>query len=607
MAETPASHKRPPPGVGESLGYARRTLALIAGCAPGLTLLTAGLVLVAALLPAAALYVSKLIVDGVVAALETGSAADREATVMWVAVEAGLLGGLLAVRRLIVFYKARLHAELGYAVTSRILGKAESFSLLQMEDPDVQQQLVMARQYATSRPYSLVNRLFDIAQHSITLLSMAALLAAFSPWLVLLIIGGGLPLFLGNLRFSGATFRFYTGRTPQVRERNYLESLIAGEAAARERIHYRLGRAILGRFHALFGSLYADDRALQMRQAWFGAALAVMSSAVFLGGKVWIVWVTMLGSITLGQMTMYVGLLKQGQNNVTSLLGAFNGIVEDLLYVSNLYALLAIEGESRDSGATVGPEPGLGLSFENVSFTYPGRNRAALSGASFTIQPGQRVGIVGANGSGKSTLVKLACGLYTPDEGRITLDGLDVVGWSRDALSARIGLMFQPHQNFKLSVRDNIAAGVALEPVSDAQLLRAAGDGMAKALIDDLPRGLDQNLGKRFLDGIELSGGQWQRLAMARAFANETADILILDEPTSAMDPAAEADFMARPKDGRTVILISHRLSNLTTADQILVLEKGHVIQNGSHAELIAEGGRYADLFDAQADPYRKT
>ena len=606
MADTPASHERPPPGFGESLGYARRTLGLIARTAPALTGLTALLVLVAALLPAAALYVSQLIVDGVVAALETGSAADREAAVLWVAVEAGLLGGLLAVRRLIVFYKARLHAELGYAVTSRILQKAESFSLLQMEDPDVQQQLVMARQYATSRPYSLVNRLFDIGQHSVTLLSMAVLLAAFSPWLILLIVGGGLPLFLGNLRFSGTAFRFYTGRTPQIRERNYLESLIAGEASARERIHFGLGRPILDRFHALFGSLYADDRRLQMRQAWLGAALAVISSAVFLGGKVWIVWVTMLGTITLGQMTMYVGLLKQGQNNVTTLLSAFNGIVEDLLYVSNLYALLALVGDARSSGATAGSEPGRGLCFEHVSFTYPGRDAPALRDASFSIKPGQRVGIVGANGSGKTTLVKLACGLYRPDAGRVTLDGLDVSDWQRDALSARIGLMFQPHQNFKLSVRDNIAAGVAFKSLDDAQLLRAADQGMARAMIEDLPNGLDQNLGKRFLDGIELSGGQWQRLAMARAFANETADILILDEPTSAMDPAAEAAFMAQPRDGNTVILISHRLSNLTSADQILVLDAGQVIQTGSHADLVEQGGLYAELFETQADPYRQ-
>lgn len=605
MTGAPASHERPPPGFAASLAYARRTLALVWTTAPGLTLMTAGLVVIAALLPAAALYVSKLVVDGVVAAIDLQTEASRSSAIFWVAVEAGLLALLLAARRLLVFVKARLHAELGFAVSLSILRKAEAFSLRQMEDADIQQQLAMARQFATSRPYGLVNRILDATQHGLTLISMAVLLAGFSPWLILLIILGGLPLFVGNLKFSGTAYRFYTGRTPQMRERNYLESLVAGEASARERIHYRLGPEIMRRFQALFGELYRDDRQLQSRQAWAGAGLAIISSGVFLGGKVWIVWETIAGVISLGQMTMLVGLLKQGQNNVTTLLNAFNGIVEDVLYVSNLYALLELPEERRHGGARAGDQPGLGLQFEDVSFTYPGRDKPALSGVSFAISPGQRVGIVGANGSGKSTLVKLSVGLYQPDSGIIRLDGRDVREWDRDVLSRRIGLMFQPHANYKFNLRDNIAAGDELRELDDVEAMAAAEAGLATGLINDLPHGLEQKLGKRFLDGIELSGGQWQRLAMARAFINKRADILILDEPTAAMDPEAEAEFIRRDHGGKTVILISHRLSNLVAADQILVLEKGRLAEMGAHAELVEAGAVYARLFELQARPYR--
>jgi ATP-binding cassette subfamily B protein len=593
------------PGFMAGVGYARRTLGMVWAASRGLVALIAFMILIAALLPAAALFVSKLVVDGVIAAIDTQAAADRQMALTWVAVEAALVTTLLTVRRLLVFYKSRLHAEMGFAVGQHILERVEGFSLRQIEDPEIQQQVVMARQFAASRPYSLVNRVFDMAQQGLTLLSLSALLIGFSPVLLILVIAGGLPLFVGNLKFSGTAYRFYTSRTPQTRERSYLESLITNEAAARERIHFGFGGAILARYRALFRQLYAEDRTLQFRRAWMGAGLGIVSSAVFLCGKIWIVWVTITGAITLGQMTMFVGLLKQGQNNLTNLLAAFNGIVEDLLYVSNLYALLDLPSEKRSGGAEIGTSPGDGLRFEGVTFTYPGREVPALTDVSLHLPPGASLGLVGANGSGKTTLVKIAAGLYLPDSGRVTLDGLDLTEWSREALTARISAMFQPNMNYKLSARDNIAVGLGLVDVDDIDLARAADAGMARELLDDLPRGLDTRLSKRFLDGTELSGGQWQRLAMARAYLNERADILILDEPTAAMDPAAEAEFMEQPRDGRSVILISHRLANIRRADQILMLEGGRLIESGDHAALIAAAGHYARLFETQAVPYR--
>jgi ABC-type multidrug transport system fused ATPase/permease subunit len=596
----------PVPGLATGASYAWRTFLLTWKTSPGLTLLIGALTLVVALLPAVSLYLSKLVIDGVVTAMDTASPADRDMALIWVAAEAASLAVLLALRRLLVFYKTRLHAELGFAVTSLILAKSAALSLSQVEDAGNQQQLLLARQYAASRPYNLVNRLFDGAQQGVTLASVAALLWGFSPWLFALVVAGGLPLFIGNLRFAGTAYRFYTGRSPQMRERSNLESLITTEAAARERLHFGLGDELLRRYGEMFESLHAADSALHARQAWIASALGVLSSAVFLGGKVWIVWVTIGGAISLGQMTMLVGLLKQGQTNVSSLMAAFNGVVEDLLYVANLFAVLELPEEDRTSGAVSGPLPGDGLRFEAVSYGYPGRKRLALDGVSFHLPPGSRLGIVGANGSGKTTLVKLATGLYTPVSGRVLLDGLDLREWQRPALARRLGVMFQPFMNYKLTARDNITAGRALADTTPEQLARAAELGLATDLIAELPAGLDTRLSRHFVDGHDLSGGQWQRLAMARAYINETADILILDEPTAAMDPAAEAEFMQRALDSKSVILISHRLSNLRTADQIIVLDKGKLIEAGSHDALVASGGHYAELFASQADPYRE-
>ncbi|WP_291842235.1 ABC transporter ATP-binding protein [Maricaulis sp.] len=602
----PDNANEPVPPLRDRISAAGRTLAIIARTRPGLTIGIAALTVLAALLPPAALYVSKLLIDGVVAAIGSGLESDRNAALRWVVIEAGLLALLLVVRRGLVFQKARLHAELGFAVARLILDKANRFALAHIEHPRVQEMLIHAKQFAAARPYGLIVRGFDVLQAAVTLVSITALLAATAPWLIILMLVGGLPAFIGNLRFSGDAYRFYTARSPQMRERNYLESLVTNEAAARERLHYGLGDPLLGRFSDLFHDMHDGDRRLQGRQAVIGSLLGIAGSAIFLGGKLWIVIVTIGGRFSLGDMTMLIGLLKQGQNAVNALLGAFTGSFEDILYVTRLFALLDLD-EGRSAGtATAGPVPGDGLRFDSVSFSYPGTARPALDCISFQLTPGMRLGLVGVNGSGKTTLVKLAAGLYRPDSGRVMLDGLDLAAWEPGALSRRIGVMFQPHVNYKLSVRDNVESGVGMATLSPDAMERALAAGLARELVDELDNGTETRLSKRFAEGVELSGGQWQRLAMARAHANEAADILILDEPTAALDAEAEAAFMARPRvPGRSLILISHRLSNLRTADQIIMLEGGRIIEAGTHEALIGQGGGYAELFALQADPYR--
>jgi len=593
------------PGFGQSLGFAGRTLALVWQTAPRLTLIIAVTTALVALVPALAAYVAKLIVDTVLAAVDTQSAADRQQALIWVTVEAGILGSGMALRRILVHLKRLLHAELGFAVSTKIFDKTSRFDLETIERPDVQQQILLARQHASARPYNLANRVIETGQHSLTLLSLAVVLWTFSPLAVAIIIVGGVPLFISELRFSGSAFRFYTGRTPEMRQRNYLEGLMTSDSAAVERLHADSSPAIRERYSSLFRWLFGEDRKLQTRRTAFGVSLLMVSSVFFLGGKAWVVWATVMGALTLGQMTMYAAVLKQGQNTVTTLLATLGGGYEDLLYVSNLYALLGREAGVERGVVKTGLEPGKGYELSHVGFEYPNGNTPALSDVSLIIPAGQKLGIVGANGSGKSTLVKLLTGLYLPQSGQVRLDGLPIDEWGTSTLFARTAAVFQPSQRYSLTAGENIAMGEGLRVEDRARWAAAAEAGLAGPVLADLPDGLDTKLSRQFLDGRELSGGQWQRLALARAMLRKGADTLILDEPTAALDPAAEADFVQtlREKDG-TLIVISHRLSTLRWCDQIVVLEKGRIVQSGSPAQLASTPGAYRDLFREQAEFY---
>ncbi|MEE2525472.1 ABC transporter ATP-binding protein [Hyphobacterium sp. HN65] len=603
-SDTPFAHVEAP-GFREALGYAGRTLGLVWQTAPRLTLTIAAVTIVVALVPALAAYLAKLIVDTVLAAIASQDAADRHAAMIWVAAEAAVLGGGMAARRILVFLKRLLHAELGFAVSAKIFDKTSRFDLETIERADVQQQILLARQHASARPYNLANRLIETGQHSLTLVSLAAVLWTFSPLAVLIILIGGLPLFLAELRFSGSAFRFYTGRTPEMRQRNYLESLMTSENPAQERLHSAATTQVRERYNSLFRFLFGEDRKLHGKRTAFGVVLLLVSSGFFLGGKAWVVWATVMGALTLGQMTMYAAVLKQGQNTVTTLLATLGGGYEDLLYISNLYALLGREEGQARGGATAGPQPGSGFRLRDVGFVYPGSKRAALSGLSFDIPVGQKLGIVGANGSGKSTLVKLLTGLYLPQTGTIALDGLAVRDWAPEALFARTAAVFQPSQRYSLTAGENIAMGEGLREMDRERWQNAAEAGLAAPVLDDLPEGMDTKLSKQFVDGRELSGGQWQRLALARAMLRSGADILILDEPTAALDPAAEAEFVARIAErDATLIVISHRLSTLRLCDRILVLEKGCIVQDGTPGELARAEGVYRDLFREQSDFY---
>jgi ATP-binding cassette subfamily B protein len=451
-------------------------------------------------------------------------------------------------------------------------------------------------------------RTFYLVQSGISLVSFGSLLAHFSPWAVAVLVLAGLPAFIAEAKFSGDAFRLFRWRSPETRMQIYLETVLAREDHAKEVKLFGLGARLLERYREIFRRLYAEDKALTVRRDLWGFALGLIGSAALYGAYAWIAISTVRQLITLGQMTMYVALFRQGQATVSAMLTAVGGMYEDNLYLSTLYEYLETEVLQPGGSALYGPQPEDGVRFEDVSFTYPGAEEAALEHITLHLVPGTSLALVGENGSGKTTLIKLLTRLYAPTSGRILLDGRDLAEWEEGALRERIGVIFQDFARYQMLVGENVGAGDERFFEDEGRWREAAAKGRASDFIDTLPEGYKTQLGKWFKDGRELSGGQWQKIALSRAFMRSRADILVLDEPTAAMDAQAEAEVFEHFRQlarERITILISHRFSTVRMADQIVVLNSGHIVERGSHEELMLLNGRYAHLFTLQARGYR--
>ena len=586
--------------------YSRRALELVWSTNRALTVALALLTLLAGILPASVAYVGALIVDAVVAAMRSLGGARH--VVQLVALEGVLVAAIAAAQRGLSLCQSLLRAQLGQRVNVMILEKALTLELQHFEDSEFYDKLTRARREASTRPLSLVTRTFGLVQNAISLASYAALLAHFSPWAVAVLLCAGMPAFVAEAKFSGDAFRLFRWRSPETRMQIYLETVIAREDHAKEVMLFGLGPRLLERYRDIFRRMYTEDRALTVRRDAWGFALGLIGTAALYGAYAWIAITAVARLITLGQMTMYVALFRQGQSAVSAMLAAVGGMYEDNLYLSTLYEYLE-EHVPRPSGTVLrGPHPQDGVRFEDVSFSYPGAEEPALEHVTLHLTPGTSLALVGENGSGKTTLIKLLTRLYTPTSGRILLDGQDLADWEEGALRQRIGVIFQDFARYQMLVGENVGAGDE-RYFEDQQRWRAAAEkGRASEFIDTLPAGYQTQLGKWFRDGRELSGGQWQKIALSRAFMRTRADILVLDEPTAAMDAQAEAEvfehFRQLARD-RITILISHRFSTVRMADQILVLSRGRIVERGTHEELMQLNGRYAQLFSLQARGYR--
>lgn len=566
--------------------------------------------LVAGVLPAVAAWLGQLIVDAVVTAMERHAETGQVAwwsVLRYVLAEAAVVATIALAQRALSAQQSLLRALLGQKVNVMILEKAGTLSLAQFEDSEFYDKLTRARREASVRPLGLVNKTFGLAQNAISLASFGVLLVQFSPWAPLLLVAGALPVFLSEAKFSGDAFRLFRWRSPQTRMQMYLETVLAREDSIKEVKLFGLEPLLLDRYRRIFDTLYAEDRRLTLRREGWGFALGLLGTLAFYLAYAWVVAETVTGRLTLGEMTMYLMVFRQGQGALSASLTAIGGMYEDNLYLSNLYEYLEQPTPPDAGSLTAGAHPGDGIRFENVGFTYPGAERPALTGISLHLRPGQSLALVGANGSGKTTLIKLLTRLYAPSEGRILLDGSDLAEWDIRALRRRIGVIFQDFVRYQLKVGENLGAGDVAAFEDEARWQEAARRGLADDFIAEMPEGYHTQLGRWFKGGQELSGGQWQKIALSRAYMRESADILVLDEPTAAMDAAAEAavfaDFREHSHDKMT-ILISHRFSTVRAADQILVIDGGEILEQGDHASLMAANGRYARLFRLQAKGY---
>jgi len=589
--------------------YTGRAFRLVLETSRGIALWLALLSTVAGLLPAALAYVGKLIVDTVVAASNApGAGAATGAVFAFLGLELGLVVLLAAAQRGLSVCESLLRALLGQRVNEIILEKALTLSLADFEDSELYDRMTRARREASARPLSLVKRTLGLVQNALSLVMYAGLLWQLSPWSVVVLTVAAVPVFVGETRFSADAFRLFRWRTPESRKQTYLETLLAREDHAKEVKLFDLGPLFLARYRAIFLALFGEDRALTVRRGAWGFVLGLLSTLAFYGAYAWIVTRAVQGAITLGDMTMYLLVFKQGQSALAAILSAVGGMYEDNLYLSNLYDLLEHESTPDRGTAQSGPDPKDGIRFERVTFSYPGADRPALNEVSLHIPPGSKLALVGENGAGKTTLIKLLTGLYSPTGGRVLLDGLDLREWDPRALRTRIGVIFQDFIRYQLLVGENVGAGDVRAFQDEARWREAAEKGMAHAFIEKLPGAYATQLGSWFPGGRELSIGQWQKVALSRAFMRRDADILVLDEPTAAMDAEAEAEVFERFRslaDSRMGIVISHRFSTVRMADEIVVLDQGHIVERGGHETLMQQDGIYAKLFTLQARGYR--
>lgn len=593
-------------------------LRMVWRASPGLLLITLTLRVIRAVLPVAALWFGKLIIDEVVRlsalsdgpATLSGWATSGEITLLAIYVGAefalAVLSDLLS--RIGGLVDSLLSERLTMSSSIRLMEHAATLDLEDFEDAEFQDKLERARRQSSGR-MPLLSQLMGQIQDVLTVVTFAGGLVVFNPWLIVLLLVALIPAFLGEAHFNAQSYTLDFRRTPERRELDYVRQTAASAETAKEVKIFGLNAFLIDRFRVLSQSFYASNRQIAQQRALWGAVFTSVGTVGYYLAYAWIIGSTLTGTLTIGDLTFLAGSFRRLRTLLEGLLVSFSSTAAQALYLDDLFGFFEVTAEIR-SPATPLPMPvpiRRGFVFEDVGFRYPGAERWAVRHLSFTLQAGETLALVGENGAGKTTLVKLLTRLYDPDEGRITLDGRDLRDYDLDALRGAMGVIFQDFVRYNLTAGDNIAVGRIAARDDHARIERAASSSLADAVINGLPQKYDQMIGKRFRNGVELSGGEWQKVAIARAYMRD-AQVLVLDEPTAALDARSEFEVFQRFKElsaGKTAVLISHRFSSVRMADRILVLSGGKVEASGTHAELLAQKGRYAELFELQASGYR--
>src|SRR5450432_1593087 len=568
---------------------------------------TFGLVarLFAALLPLALLWIPKLIIEEIVHPKFAHTMSPR----LWwlVGIEFGLavLGGILA--RAIDYSDSLLADKYTRHVSIQVMKHAAELDLIAYEDPVFYDRLERARVQATDR-LGMIQQIGRLIQLVITTITLSVTIMVYSPWLMLLLIAGVLPAFLGESHFAFLGYAKNFRQTPVRRQLDYLRQVGGSKEAAKELKLFGLSKFLTQRFTKLSDGIYEENVALSRRKLIAGAFLSVIAFMGYYSAYVFVIWRTVTGAYSLGLWYLLSGAIQQASSNIQQIFSTVSGIADQALFLTDLLAFFDMQPTIQSKpDALPAPRPIVrGFEFRNVSFRYPGSSRLVLNGLNFHLHPGERVALIGENGEGKTTIVKLITRLYDPTEGQVLLDGVDLKEYRLEDLYREIGVIFQDFMRYEMTARENIAVG-RIEEIDDLKMLEdAARKSLADAVITKIG-GYDQMLGRRFETGVDLSGGEWQKVALARAYLRD-AQLLVLDEPTAALDARSEHEVFERFAEltkGKMALLISHRFSTVKMADRIIVLEHGVIAEEGRHEQLMAHGGRYAEMFELQASSYR--
>ena len=580
-------------------------LRMVWNTGPWLASSTLLLRLVISVLPVAQLWIGKLIIDQIVRSLS-----HHDDPRIWtylgfeiaIAVAQDLLG------RAVNLCDSLMGDQFTNHVSLKLMEHADRLDLTSFEDPVYYDKLERARRQTTGR-LAMIGQLAMMTQQVVTLALLSAAIVAFSPWFLVMLVAAVIPAFVGETKFALLAYSMLYNWTPERRELDYLRILGTGSMAAREVKIFGLGSHLIERSRFLFNKFFVENKRLALKRATTGSLLNLLPTAGYYGAYALILARTLAGAMTVGDLTFLAGAFSRSRSLIESIFSGFNNIAEQALYIKDLFDFF----ETKPSiisppNALLAPRPiRTGFEFRAVSFSYPGSAKRVLDRIDFRFDAQERIALIGENGAGKSTLVKLLARLYDPTEGQILLDGNDLRDYSVEDLRKEIGVIFQDYMRYDMTAADNIGFGRIDQLHNQARIEESAAKSLADPVIQALSGGYRQMLGRRFDGGVDLSAGQWQKIALGRAYMRD-AQVLILDEPTASLDARAEYEVFQRFADltrGRMAVLISHRFSTVRMADRILVLSDGRMIEHGSHSQLIAMGGRYAELFELQAAGYR--